>query len=159
MATSGAAKLVAVPGTRALSAKLLYRSSDEHSALGVCGSNYFRGSTVDLCFLGRPWEGLGTHNQTSHSFGFKAFSPKSLCESLKEWELLPLLLQLASQFPQNIQRYHLTIVFQFPPYLQGRKSPGKAAALQDGNAELMVKMLSEPPLYLSHTSHQSLLSN
>lgn len=40
----------------------------QNSALGVWGSNCFRGSTVDLCFLGKSWEDLWTHNQTSHSF-------------------------------------------------------------------------------------------
>lgn len=104
MATSGNTKLTGAPGTRGLSAKSLHKSNDEHSALGTWGSNYFRSSTVDLCFLGRPWEDLGTHNQTPHSFGFTALRLKALWESPKEWELLPLLRQLASQFPQNIQR-------------------------------------------------------
>lgn len=115
MATSGATKLTGAPGTRGLPAKSLHKSNDEHSALGIWGRNYFRSSIVDLCFLGRPWEDLGTHDQTS--FGFMALSPKSLWEGPKEWELLPLLLQLASQFPQNIQRFHFTVVFQLPPYL------------------------------------------
>lgn len=158
-ATSGTAKLTAIPGTRGLSAILLHRSSNEHSALGVWGSNCFRGSTVALCFFGRPWKNLGTHNQTNHSFGLNAFRPKSLWESPKEWELLPLLLQLASQFPQNIQRYHLKIVFQLPPYLQGRKSPGKAAALNMEMQSLWWKCCSQPAPCLSHTSHQNLLSN
>lgn len=103
-------------------------------------------TSASLEALRRPW-----NTWTSHSFGFKAFSAKSLWESPKEGELLPLLLQLASQFPQNVQRYHLTIIFQLPPYLQGRRPPGKAAAPQHGNAEVMVKtLLSEPAPCLSH---------
>lgn len=151
MATSGASKLTAAPRYKRTVSKIIQRKRWRTQCFGSLEEQLFWGSTVDLCFLGRPWEDLWTHNQTSHSFRSKAFSPKSLWESPKEWELLPLLLQLASQFPQNIPRYHLTIFLQLPPYLQGTKSAGKAAAPQHGNTELVVKtLLSQPAPRPSH---------
>lgn len=40
------------PGTRGLSAKLLHKTNNKRSALGVWGSNYFRGSTGIFASLG-----------------------------------------------------------------------------------------------------------
>lgn len=149
MATSGATKLRAAPRYKRTVSKITAQKRWWTQCFWSLGEQLFQGQHWDLCFLGRPWEDLGTHEPATQ-LGFKAFSAKSLWESPKEGELLPLLLQLASQFPQNVQRYHLTTVLQLPPYLQRRKSPGKAAAPQHGNAELMVKtLLSEPAPCLS----------
>lgn len=143
-------KLTAAPRYKRTVSKITAQKQWWTQCFGSLGEQLFQGQH---CGPLLPWEALRRpwNTWTSHSSGFKAFSAKSLWENPKEGELLPLLLQLASQFPQNVPRYHLTIIFQLPPYLQGRKSPGKAAAPQHGNAELMVKMLlSEPAPCLSH---------
>lgn len=49
----------------------------------------FRGSTVDPCFLGKPWGGLWTSYQDSHSFGFKALSPKVTVGESKRVRVAP----------------------------------------------------------------------
>lgn len=147
MATSGATKLTGAPGTRGLSAISLHKNNDEHSALGIWGSNYFRSSTVDLCFLGRPWEDLGTHDQTAHSFGFMALSLKSLWESPKEWELPPTATCLS--VPPKYSKVPLNNCIP-TSFIFTREEVTWESSCPPTNAELM--LLSEPAPCLSHQS-------
>lgn len=150
---------VTAAGTRGLSAKLLHKSNDEHSALGVWGSNYFRGSTVDLCFLGGLEKTLEHLNQPF--IWIQGFQCKVIVGESKRRKAASSSTATCLSVPPKCPKIPFNHQ-SFSNFLHIYKGGGHLGKQLPLNMEMLRswwKHCSQSLHPVSHTSHQSLLTN